>query len=365
VLAFEEAGVTDRTPAYCSRWSLVLRERGTHTEWLQALLERRCSTAAHRQDPRAAAERRHLKELCESEPLPTTVSAFKDHPLYVLERHLLKYETIHPRDKVGLFRGEEVFPRSAVYTLHSEEKWLQLNRQIRAGELPVKAVEARQFARNKRARSVSTSKSASSASSSAAAAASASTGKVTELFGAWQTEPYDPPSWTENGGVPRNRFGNVYLFFPSMCPKLCTHLPFSGALKIARQLGVDAAPAQTGWEFHRGRSHPLLVGAVVHRAQAQLVEEAHQQLLQAEYLARLRERTVRMHTLWKRLSRQLRRWHRLRARYVLPDQQSASASAPSPAEVVDPAQQASAPQSDLGSASLFLQVYRSKHMDTL
>jgi Rad4 beta-hairpin domain 3/Rad4 beta-hairpin domain 1/Rad4 beta-hairpin domain 2 len=295
--------ITDITPAYCSRWSLVSQERGVQAaEWFPALL-RRCSTDTLWMGALATAERAQMCTLCENEPLPTTVSAFKNHPLYVLERHLLKYQTLHPREVIGHFRGtEEVFRRSAVYTLHSAEKWLQLNRQIRTDALPTKAVPARQFARKKRAHTSSSS-------------GSGVDSKPTELFGEWQTEVYDPPAWTEHGGVPRNRFGNVYLFFPSMCPKHCVHLPFQGALRMARRLGVDAAPAQTDWEFHRGRSHPQLRGAVVHHTQAQLVRDAHQQLLREEFYAQQREHRRHMHTLWRRLGRGVRRWNRLRARY--------------------------------------------------
>lgn len=44
-----------------------------------------------------------------------------------------------------------------------------------------------------------------------------------ELFGYWQTEPYDPPTAT-NGQVPRNCYGNVDLFKPCMLPKGTIHL---------------------------------------------------------------------------------------------------------------------------------------------
>ena len=52
--------------------------------------------------------------------LPTSVSEFKDHPLYVIERHLLKFQAIRPNaEPVGLFREEAVFSRDSLATLHS------------------------------------------------------------------------------------------------------------------------------------------------------------------------------------------------------------------------------------------------------
>ena len=54
-----------------------------------------------------------LMKRAESVPLPTSVGAFKGHPLYALERHLLKFEAIYPSDapSLGFIRGEPVYAR--------------------------------------------------------------------------------------------------------------------------------------------------------------------------------------------------------------------------------------------------------------
>jgi len=49
------------------------------------------------------------------------------------------------------------------------------------------------------------------------------TDQLLEIFGPWQVEDYVPPT-AQNGVVPRNAFGNVDLFKPSMLPKGCVHL---------------------------------------------------------------------------------------------------------------------------------------------
>lgn len=36
-----------------------------------------------------------------------------------------------------------------------------------------------------------------------------------------------------------------------------------GLNKVARKLGIDCAPAMTGWDFHGGWSHPVYDGFVV------------------------------------------------------------------------------------------------------
>lgn len=44
------------------------------------------------------------------------------------------------------------------------------------------------------------------------------------MFGEWQVEDYEPPV-ASGGKVPRNEYGNVELFKPSMLPKGCVHIP--------------------------------------------------------------------------------------------------------------------------------------------
>lgn len=51
---------------------------------------------------------RHLDQ-----PLPTVIGMYKNHPLYALKRHLLKYEAIYPETAaiLGYCRGEAVYSR--------------------------------------------------------------------------------------------------------------------------------------------------------------------------------------------------------------------------------------------------------------
>lgn len=104
------------------------------------------------------------------EGMPTTVGGFKDHPMcvasycvwlcfnfnlsYVLTRHLKQNETIHPpppaTSELGKFRGEPVYPRSAVMSLKTAENWMRSEgRTIKAGEQPLKMVKVRAGTVNK------------------------------------------------------------------------------------------------------------------------------------------------------------------------------------------------------------------------
>lgn len=47
------------------------------------------------------------------QPLPSAIGTYKNHPLYALKRHLLKYEAIYPETAavLGYCRGEAVYSR--------------------------------------------------------------------------------------------------------------------------------------------------------------------------------------------------------------------------------------------------------------
>lgn len=57
--------------------------------------------------------------------------------------------------------------------------------------------------------------------------------------------------------VPRNEYGNVYLFKPCMLPVGSVHLRLPNLNRVARKLEMDAAPAVTGFDFHGGYSHAV------------------------------------------------------------------------------------------------------------
>lgn len=95
------------------------------------------------------------------------------------------------------------------------------------------------------------------------------------LFGEWQTEEYQPPIAVD-GKVPRNDYGNVYLFKPCMLPVGCVHIRLSNLHRVARKLNIDAAPAVTGFDFHGGYSHAVTDGYIAC--------EEHEEVLRAAWV---------------------------------------------------------------------------------
>ncbi|KAJ8370916.1 hypothetical protein SKAU_G00109440 [Synaphobranchus kaupii] len=256
VLAVDGDGyLKDLSSRYDPTWMTSSRKRRVEPEWWEETLGGfRC--------PASQRERQEDKELQAKlldKPLPTVVSEFKNHPLYALKRHLLKYEAIYPPTAaiLGYCRGEAVYSRDCVHTLHSRDTWLKEARTVLLGEEPYKLV--RGFSNRAR---------------KARQGAEQKDKDDLPLFGDWQTEEYQPPVAVD-GKVPRNDYGNVYLFRPCMLPVGCIHMPLPNLHRVARKLDIDCASAVTGFDFHCGFSHPVTEGYIVC--------EEYQEVLQAAW----------------------------------------------------------------------------------
>ncbi|KAL5286585.1 XPC family protein [Megaselia abdita] len=232
--------IKDVTARYSKDWSNVVRKHRVDPTWLDDLLEGQVTNKS----PRDTREDALMKKFHLERSLPTAVSDYKNHPLYALDRHLLKFEAIYPPNPptMGFVRGEPVYARECVHTLHSREIWLKSARTVKLGEKPYKIVKARPKW-NKLTNEVIKD-------------------QPLEVFGFWQTQEYEPPV-AENGIVPRNAYGNVELFKTCMLPIGTVHLQLPGLNRVCKKLRIDCAPAVVGFDFHGGWSHPMYDGFVV------------------------------------------------------------------------------------------------------
>ncbi|XP_075839595.1 DNA repair protein complementing XP-C cells isoform X2 [Microtus pennsylvanicus] len=191
--------VRDVTQRYDPAWMTATRKCRVDAEWWTETLRPYQSPLTEREKKEDQEfQAKHLDE-----PLPTSIGTYKNHPLYALKRHLLKFQAIYPETAavLGYCRGEAVYSRDCVHTLHSKDTWLKQARVVRLGEVPYK--------------------------------------------------------------VPRNEFGNVYLFLPSMMPIGCVQMHLPNLHRVARKLGIDCVQAITGFDFHGGYCHPVTDGYVV------------------------------------------------------------------------------------------------------
>ncbi|CAK6435595.1 unnamed protein product [Pipistrellus nathusii] len=297
VVGFDSDGwVRDVTQRYDPAWMTATRKCRVDAKWWAETLRPYQSPLVEREKKEDLEfQAKHLDQ-----PLPTVIGTYKNHPLYALKRHLLKYEAIYPETAaiIGYCRGEAVYSRDCVQTLHSRDTWLKQGRVVRLGEVPYKMVKGYSN-RARRAR---------------LAEPQLQDQNDLGLFGKWQTEEYQPPVAVD-GKVPRNEFGNVYLFLPSMMPVGCVQLNLPNLNRVARKLGIDCVPAVTGFDFHKGYSHPITDGYIVceeYRDVLLAAWENEQALIEKKEKEKREKRALEN---WKLLAKGLLIRERLKLRY--------------------------------------------------
>ncbi|KAK7048704.1 hypothetical protein R3P38DRAFT_2870999 [Favolaschia claudopus] len=329
VLAFEEDGYArDVTQRYARQYAAKVAKlqggskerRSGRAEWWDLVVEGvRRPYRLHRDD----VEDAELNAAQLHEGMPTTMSGFKDHPVYVLVRHLNSTQTIHPPPpqtrELGKFRGEPVYPRSAVVSLKTAENWMRSEgRQIKEGEQPLRwgKMKASTIGRMREMEIMREGlrDRAEAAGIGGLGAKKIGEEEVMQGLYAWsQTELYVPDPIVD-GVIPKNNFGNIDLYTPSMLPAGAVHLPFKGITKIAKQLGFDYAEAVTGFEFKSRRATPITKGIVVAAENESAVLEAY---WEAQHDAAEKARAKKREQVLKRWQRLV---HGLRIRRDLQDE---------------------------------------------
>ncbi|XP_058823925.1 DNA repair protein complementing XP-C cells homolog [Topomyia yanbarensis] len=293
VLAWNNDGtIKDVTTRYCPNYATSTKKLRVEQDWLNKALGK----FKGKRTARDIEEDRCLNQAQLEQPLPTTISEFKNHPLYALKRHLLKFEAIYPPEAptLGFIRDEPVYARECVHTLHSRDLWLKQARTVKLFETPYKVVTARpKYDR---------------------ASGQMLPAQPLELFGYWQTQDYEPPT-AEDGIVPRNAYGNVELFKACMLPKKTVHLQLPALNRICKKLGIDCAQAVTGFDFHSGSTHPVYDGFVVCEEYKDLVIDAWYQEQEQEEKREREKFEKRVYGNWKKLIKGLLIRRKLQNKY--------------------------------------------------
>ncbi|XP_063147747.1 DNA repair protein complementing XP-C cells isoform X2 [Candoia aspera] len=289
--------VKDVTQRYDPAWMTSTRKCRVDAQWWEDTLEPYKSSFVEREKKE---EIEFLAKL-QDQPLPRSINEYKNHPLYALKRHLLKYEAIYPETAsiLGYCRGEAVYSRDCIHTLHSKDTWLKQARVVRIGEVPYKMVKgySNQARKARMAEPATRDK------------------KDLPLFGLWQTEEYHPPLAVD-GRVPRNEFGNVYLFQPCMLPIGCVQLKLPNLHRVARKLDIDCVPAVTGFDFHGGYSHPVTEGYIVCEEYKEVLVAAWENEESEREKREKEKREKRVLGNWKLLVKGLLIKERLKKRYT-------------------------------------------------
>ncbi|KAG6031990.1 hypothetical protein E4U41_007351 [Claviceps citrina] len=307
VVAFEADGTAkDVTRRYAKAYTAKTRklrvEAALHDNgewWRRALrpLRRRRATDLDQ------IEDNQLAGVEAREPMPKNVQDFKDHPVYALERHLRRHEVLAPDARpsgtltVGS-RGplEKVYRRTDVRIARSADKWYRMGRQVRPNEIPAKWLP-RRAPRPGNGRH-DDDRPATRDNDDALAAG-------VPIYTTEQTEPYEPPP-VRNGRVPKNKFGNIDAYVPSMIPKGGVHIVHEHAARAAFTLGVDYAPALTGFSFKGRHGTAVLSGIVAAQEFQEAIWAVVEGLADEELEAGLERRRRAACGMWRRLLMGLR-----------------------------------------------------------
>lgn len=183
----------------------------------------------------------HVRD--EDEGMPDNLSDMRNHPHYILERDLHANQVLRAGckecgylnlQKKGLLK---VYARRDIITLKSGRQWYSEGRVLLTGSKYLKTVERR-----------------------------GKDGEMEEerLYPLEATELYIPPAATYPlGEIKKNTFGNIEVFVPSMIPCNCCLIESPLAIKAAKFVGVQYAPAVTKFKFERGAKAKAVVSGVV------------------------------------------------------------------------------------------------------
>ncbi|OGE53782.1 hypothetical protein PENARI_c007G01179 [Penicillium arizonense] len=212
---------------------------------------------------------RNQPERKKAAPTHDTLQSLRTSTEFVLERFLRREEALKPgSEPVRTFiagkgaraKEEPVFKRADVVKCLSAESWHKEGRQTLPGAVPLKRVPIRAVTLLRK-REVDEMQ--------------RETGEkpLQGLYARDQTEYIIPPP-IEDGHIPKNDYGNIDCFVPSMVPRGAAHVPLPGTVRICKKLGIDYAEAVTGFEFGSKMAVPVIQGVVIAEENEELLRDA-------------------------------------------------------------------------------------------
>ena len=225
-----------------------------------------------------------------------TLQGYKTSAEFVLERFLRREEALAPGAQAvrhfhtkakGEERDEPVYRRADVLACKTVETWHREGRQVKAGEPPLKRVPFRAVTLVRR-REVEE------------AARQSGETPLQGLYAEHQTEWIVPDPIGPDGVIPKNTFGNIDVYVPSMVPRGAVHIPLRGTAKLCKKLGIEFAEACTGFEFGKQRAVPVLTGVVVANEHKDAVIDAWKEGQERQRVKDESKREALVLGLWKK-----------------------------------------------------------------
>lgn len=239
-----------------------------------------------------------------------TLQGYKHSAEYVLERHLRREEALRRGANIVRYfitgkgdneKSEPVYRRKDIVLCKTQESWHKEGREVLEGQQPLKLVPMRAVTVTRKREIEERQR--------------VEGGKVKQgLYSKEQTD-WIIPDPIVDGKIPRNTFGNIDVYVPTMVPKGAVHVPLKGTARICRKLNIDYAEACTGFEFGKQRAVPVITGVVVAKEHQGVLINAWE-AEEAEKQRKEREKREKfLLGLWRRFASGLRIVDRMKEEY--------------------------------------------------
>ncbi|KAJ3221450.1 hypothetical protein HK099_003493 [Clydaea vesicula] len=304
IISFEESGNgTDITKRYSTLYSNTLKNRLQDEEFLRNLFFH-FTKSREKLTKEDKTELEELKKAYLIEKMPQSLKDFKNHPLYVLERHLAKNECLYSVDGsekrvLGIIRDENVYSRKLVQQLKSQSSWLREGMQIKEGEEPYRYGKTNP-ATIRRKREIEAAQNDTRKGNVVEELGEDADPNATALWGEWQVEKCSPKPIID-GIIPKNQFGYFELLHINQLPPNASHIKLDGIAAIAKKLGIAYESALVGFEFNKGHSRPVLKGIVVESANEKILLDAYHEVDQLKMQQLKVKAQSRILNNWKKL----------------------------------------------------------------
>lgn len=260
---------TEKIPVYDKRGKI---KRHEDCDWFKRIMSgyvRRDHTRTAVDDVEDADELVPKLPEKDNDQKEDTLQSLKSSAEFVLERFLRREEALKPGSThVKTFKSgkgenvkeEKVYRRADVERCLTAESWHKEGRRPKESEAPMKLVPVRAVTLTRKREAEEYER---------------QTGqKQMQGLYAWDQCEYIIPPPIKDGVIPKNSYGNMDCFVPSMVPRGAVHIPLRGTVRICKKLEIDFAEAVTGFEFGNKRAVPVCTGVVVAVEHEKKVREA-------------------------------------------------------------------------------------------
>ncbi|KAI9720193.1 MAG: hypothetical protein M1812_003011 [Candelaria pacifica] len=259
----------EKVPVYNKRGKV---KRYEEFDWFKSVISGYARSSKQRtatDDIEDEDDLKPVKVVRKTEHKEDTLQGYKNSAEFVLERHLRREEALRPGStpvktfmtgKGEKAKEENVYRRDDVAICRTGESWHKEGREVAPGQQAIKMVPVRAVTLTRK-REVEE--------------AEREGGEKLKqgMYSIEQTEWIIPPP-IQNGIIPKNAYGNIDCFVPTLVPRGAIHIPQRGTAKICKRLNIDFAEAVTGFEFGKQRAVPVINGVVVAEGNEDMVMEA-------------------------------------------------------------------------------------------